>query len=151
MSACTTRPPASGTTTRRRLRRSGLWVRRDSVRNSTRVATGARIGCRSVIWRKSGRAASPRGGHRRGLPGRGCIVLDEVLGLDLQDFRQPFARRRVRPGPLASLYRCDGRPSDVCELGQLHLGQSPALAMLLKTRQAHRRIILIYIAFFHKI
>ena len=59
MSACTTRPPASGTTSRRPLRRSGLWVRRDSVRNSTRVATGGRIGSRRVIWRKSGGAASP--------------------------------------------------------------------------------------------
>jgi hypothetical protein len=46
-------------TTRRPLRRSGLWVRRDSVRNSTRVATGGRIGCRRVIWRISGRATSP--------------------------------------------------------------------------------------------
>ena len=59
MSACTTRPPESGTTSRRPLRRSGLWVRRDGVRISTRVATGGRIGCRRVIWRISGRATSP--------------------------------------------------------------------------------------------
>ena len=77
-------------------------------------------------------------------------MLDEVLGLDLQGLRQPFACRRVRPGPLSGLDRCDGRPPDVCELGQLHLGQSPTLAMLLKTRQFHMGIILINIAFFHK-
>jgi hypothetical protein len=59
MSACTTRPPAIGTISKRPLRRSGLWVRRDGVRNSTRVAIGGRIGCRRVIWRKSGRATSP--------------------------------------------------------------------------------------------
>jgi hypothetical protein len=53
------RPPAGGTTSRRPLRQSGLWVRRDGVRNSTGVATGGRIGCRRVIWRRSGRATSP--------------------------------------------------------------------------------------------
>ena len=74
-------------------------------------------------------------------------MLDEVLGFDLQGLRQPFACRRVRPGPLAGLDRRDRRPPDVRELGEFHLGQASALAMLLNTRQSHKGIIPIYIAF----
>ena len=77
-------------------------------------------------------------------------MLDEVLGLDLQGLRQPFACRRVRPGPLAGLDRCDGRPPDVGELRQLHLGQAPTFSVFLKARQFHERIISINIAFRHK-
>jgi hypothetical protein len=50
----------------------------------------------------------------------------------------------VRPGPLAGLDRRDRRPPNVCELGQLHLGQAPTLPVFLKTRQSHGRIILDY-------
>jgi hypothetical protein len=75
-------------------------------------------------------------------------VLDEVLGLDLKGLRQPFACRRVGPGPLAGLDRRDRRPPDVCELGQLHLSQAPALPMFSKARQNHKGIIPISIAFF---
>jgi hypothetical protein len=75
-------------------------------------------------------------------------VLDEVLGLDLQGLRQPFACRRVRPGPLAGLDRRDRRPPDVGELRQFHLGQAPALPMFFKARQFHWGIIPIAIAFF---
>ncbi len=75
-------------------------------------------------------------------------MLDEVLGLDLQGLRQPFACRRVRPGPLAGLDGRNRRPPDVCELGQLHLCQAPALPMFFKARQSHPEIIPIPIAFF---
>src|SRR5215208_202501 len=68
-------------------------------------------------------------------------VSDEVLGLDLKGLRQPFACRGVRSGPLAGLDRRDRRPPDVRELGEFHLGQSPTLPVLLKTRQFHRRIV----------
>ena len=74
-------------------------------------------------------------------------MLDEVLGLDLQGLRQPFACRGVRPGPLASLDCRDRRPPNVCELGQLHLSQAPALPMFFKTRQSHTEIIPILIVF----
>ena len=68
-------------------------------------------------------------------------MLEEVLGLDLKGLRQPFACRRVRPGPLAGLDGRDRRPSDVRELGEFHLGQASALPMLFKTRQNHKEII----------
>src|SRR5215213_7992596 len=68
-------------------------------------------------------------------------VSDEVLGLDLKGLRQPFACRRVRPGPLSGLDRRDRRPPDVGELRQLHLCQAPTLPVLPKTRQFHRRIV----------
>ena len=74
-------------------------------------------------------------------------MLDEILGLDLKGLRQPFACRGVRSGPLASLDRRDRRPPDVRELDEFHLSQAPALAMLLNTRQSHKGIIPIYIAF----
>jgi hypothetical protein len=74
-------------------------------------------------------------------------MLDEVLGLDLKGLRQPFACRRVRPGPLAGLDGRDRRPPDVRELGEFHLGQAPALPVLLNTRQFHKEIIPMYIAF----
>jgi hypothetical protein len=54
----------------------------------------------------------------------------------------------VRPGPLAGLDGRDRRPPDVCELGQLHLCQAPALPMFFKARQSHPEIIPIPIAFF---
>ena len=77
-------------------------------------------------------------------------MLDEVLGLDLQGLRQPFACRRVRPGPLASLDGRDRRPPDFRELGEFHLGQASALPMLFKTRQFHEGNIPINIAFCHR-
>ena len=74
-------------------------------------------------------------------------MLEEVLWLDLKGLRQSFACRRVRPGPLAGLDRRDRRPPNVCELGQLHLGQAPTLPVFLKTRQFHEETIPINIVF----